>query len=91
MFKINTMLGAFVVIASFAPATAFAQSAAECEAGITEVNDMIASKTAASTGGDNTSLDEARGMSQQAQSAHDGGDYARCLELVNDAKAALDS
>ena len=90
MLHKHIAMGVIIGMASFASATAFAQTAAECEAGITEVNGMIEAKTAASTGGDNTSLDEARGMSQEAQSAHDGGDYARCMQLVSDAKAALE-
>jgi len=84
------IFGVAAALCLSAPA-AIAQTAEGCEAGITEVNEMVATKTAASTGGDNQSLDEARSMSQEAQSAHDTGDYGRCMELVNDAKAALES
>lgn len=90
MLNRHIIAGVILGSAVFISPAAFAQSASECEAGITEVNELIASKTANEAPGDNASLDEARSMSQEAQSAHDGGDFGRCMELVNGAKSALE-
>jgi len=69
---------------------ALAQSAEDCEAGLTEVNGSINALMESQTPGSEEAATNAREMTNAAASARDEGNHARCMELVNDAKAVIE-
>jgi len=82
----------YAIAAAFAaalllPTAASAQTEADCSAGIEEVNTMITS----AQGPTESERNEARELSEQASNAQSSGDYARCVELTDQAMAALAS
>jgi hypothetical protein len=80
----SIVIGSIMALSSMSVATAATQE--ECEAGLQEVNTAIGSKE----GVLESARTEAEQLSEEAQTANDRGDFDQCMELVTQAKDALD-
>jgi len=85
----TSAIAKLTLVAGFMLGITAAQAAteAECEAGISEVNTMIGGEQ----GPTEAEREEARELSQQASDAQGAGNYDECMELVEQAKAAMHS
>jgi cell division protein FtsB len=81
--KLTASVAAFALTAGLGLTGAMAQTAtkADCAAGIEAVNTATSSQQGATT----QQREEAEQLSQQASDAQDDGDYARCVELTQQA------
>lgn len=83
-----------LVFATFAASllisgASYAQSD-DCLTGLEKVEAAIYDYSQANPAGDHAQIDDARSLVEQAQSANDTGDNARCMLLLADAQAVMD-
>ncbi len=83
----HIIAGVILGLTMLTPLAAMAQSQEDCTNAIVELTELIRDR--AGHTGDSGLLDRARNDNRQAQTALDRGDYARCMELVNNALATM--
>ena len=85
MRKQHIIAGVVLGLATLAPLAARAQTQEDCTNAVVELTELIRDRANQSGNNDSGRLDNARNDNRQAQTALDRGDYARCMELVNNA------
>lgn len=86
MLKQHIIAGALLGLTALASPAALAQTQEDCTNAVVELTELIRDR---SNAGDSDILAHARNNNREAQTALDRGDYARCMELVNNALATM--
>ena len=89
MRKQHIIAGVVLGLTSLTPLAAMAQTQEDCTNAVVELTELIRDRANQTGNNDSGRLDNARNDNRQAQSALDRGDYARCMELVNNAMETM--